>query len=148
MPRNAVLTHATRVGPEETDRAFLTALDDDEHPMRLIARTSDGREIELPEALARMLRAAAHDLLDGNTVLALPLETRLTPNEAAELLGISRPFLLELIAAGRIPAEPLPDSRHRLLRLADVLAFQAERERRGAARRAIMQIVEDENLPY
>ena len=44
MPRNAVLTHATRVGPEETDRAFLTALDDDEHPMRLIARTSDGRE--------------------------------------------------------------------------------------------------------
>jgi excisionase family DNA binding protein len=148
MPRTAVLTHATRVGPEETDRASLTALDDDENPVRLIARTSDGREIELPEALGRMLRAAAHDLLDGNTVLALPLETRLTPNEAAELLGISRPFLLELIAQGRIPAEPLPDSRHRLLRLTDLLAFQAERERRGAARRAIMQIVEDENLPY
>jgi hypothetical protein len=29
-----------------------------------------------------------------------------------------------------------------------VLAFQAERERRGQARRAIMQIVEEENLPY
>ena len=148
MPRPAVLTNATRVAPEDTDRASLVALDDADNPVRLIARTSDGREIELPEALGRMLRAAAHDLLGGNTVLALPLETRLTPNEAAELLGISRPFLLDLIAQGRIPAEPLPDSTHRLLRLTDVLAFQAERERRGEARRAIMQIVEDENLPY
>jgi excisionase family DNA binding protein len=143
-----VLTHATRVAPEETDRAALAALNDEDNPVHIIARTSDGREIELPEALARMLRATVHSLLDGNTVLALPLETRLTPNEAAELLGISRPFLLDLIAQGRIPAEPLPDSRHRLLRLADLLAFQAERERRGAARQAIMQIVEDEDLPY
>lgn len=148
MPRPAVLAHATHVAPEETDRTSLAALDDAAGPLRLIAHTSDGQEIELPEALGRMLRAAAHDLLGGNTVLALPLETRLTPNEAAELLGISRPFLLDLIAQGRIPAEPLPDSRHRLLRLTDVLAFQAERERRGEARRAIMQIVEDENLPY
>jgi excisionase family DNA binding protein len=143
-----VLANATRVAPEETDRASLTALGDDDNPVHLIARTSDGREIELPEALGRMLRAAALDLLDGNTVLTLPLETRLTPNEAAELLGISRPFLLDLIAQGKIPAAPLPDSSHLLLRLTDLLAFQAERERRGNARQAIMQIVEDENLPY
>lgn len=148
MSRSAVLAHATRIKPEEADRESLEALDDADHPMRLIARTDDGQEIELPEALSRLLRAAAHDLLGGNTVLALPLETRLTPNEAADLLGLSRPFLLDLIAQGRIPAEPLPGSRHRLLRLTDVLAFQAERERRGNARRAIMQIVEDENLPY
>jgi excisionase family DNA binding protein len=148
VPRSSVLGHAISVEPDEADRASLAVLDDDEHPVRLIARTSDGREIELPEALGRMVRATVRDLLGGNTVLALPMETRLTPNEAAELLGISRPFLLELIAAGRIPAEALPDSRHRLLRLTDVLAFQAVRERRGQARRAIMQIVEDENLPY
>lgn len=148
MPRTSVLSHATRVAPEETDRASLAALGDDGAPVRLIARTGDGREIELPEALGRMLRAAILDLLDGNTVLTLPLETCLTPNEAAELLGISRPFLLDLIEQGKIPAATLPGSRHRLLRLTDILAFQAERERRGNARRAIMQIVEDEGLPY
>jgi len=114
----------------------------------LLARTSDRREIELPSALSRVLRAAVQDLLDGHTVLILSLETSLSPNEAAELLGISRPFLLDLIADGRIPAERLPGSSHRVLRLSDLLAFQADRERRGAARRAIMDIVEDEDLPY
>ena len=75
-------------------------------------------------------------------------ETGLTPNEAAELLGISRPFLLDLMARGQLAAEALPESRHRIVRLADVLEFQAKRERRGQARRAIVEIVEDENLPY
>jgi excisionase family DNA binding protein len=88
-------------------------------------------------------RTACH-----RTVPTLPLETRLTPNEAAELLGISRPFLLDLIARGHLAAEALPESRHRILRLADVLEFQAKRERRGQARRAIVETVEDENLPY
>ncbi|MGH3281705.1 MAG: hypothetical protein ACRDNW_21565 [Trebonia sp.] len=32
--------------------------------------------------------------------------------------------------------------------MAGVLDFRAGRERRGEARRAIVQIVEDENLPY
>ncbi|MCL2586067.1 MAG: excisionase family DNA-binding protein [Streptosporangiales bacterium] len=148
MARTAVLPHATRVGPDEVDRASLTALADQDDPVQLLARTSDRREIELPSALSRVLRAAVQDLLDGHTVLILSLETSLSPNEAAELLGISRPFLLDLIADGRIPAERLPGSSHRVLRLSDLLAFQADRERRGAARRAIMDIVEDEDLPY
>lgn len=148
MARTAVLPHATRVGPDEVDRASLTALADQDDPVQLLARTSDRREIELPSALSRVLRAAVQDLLDGHTVLILSLETSLSPNEAAELLGISRPFLLDLITDGRIPAERLPGSSHRVLRLSDLLAFQADRERRGAARRAIMDIVEDEDLPY
>ena len=60
------------------------------------------------------------------------------------MLGISRPFLLDLIARGHLAAEALPESRHRILRLADVLQFQAKRERRGHARGAIVEIVEDE----
>lgn len=144
MPRTTALGQATRVAPEDADHDLLAVLDDPEHPATLLARTADGRDIELPASLVRMLRAAVHHLLRGNTVLTLPLETRLTPNQAAELLGISRPFLLDLIARGHLVAEALPESRHRVLRLADVLEFQAKRERRGHARRAIVEIVEDE----
>lgn len=78
-------------------------------------------------------------------------ETGLTPNEAAELLGISRPFLLDLMTRGRLAAGALPESRHRIVRLADVLEFQAEGERRGQTKLAIgeiVEIVEDENRPY
>lgn len=148
MSRTAVLANATKVAPEDADRELLITLGDSEHPARLLVRTPDGREVELPAALARMVHGAAGELLHGNIVLLLALETCLTPNEAAELLGVSRPFLLDLITRGHLEAESLPGSSHRLLRLADVLEFQAKRERRGEARRAIMEIAEEEDLPY
>jgi excisionase family DNA binding protein len=77
----------------------------------------------------------------------VPLETRLTPNEAAQLPGISRPFLLRLIDHGHLPATHLTGSTHRHLRLADVLEFQGRRERRRNATEQISNIVEEHDLP-
>jgi excisionase family DNA binding protein len=148
MPRTAALTHATRVEPTTADHDLFTELEHEGQQGKLVLHASGGRTIELPDSLARLVLAAAHDLAQGNTVLALPLETRLTPNEAADLLGISRPFLLRLIDSGQITAEHLPGSSHRHLRLADVLEFQARRERRREATQAISEIVEEYDLPY
>jgi excisionase family DNA binding protein len=52
---------------------------------------------------------------------------------AAELLGLSRPFVARLLERGDIPSELLPGSRHRRIKLEDVLAVQ---DRRVEARRA------------
>lgn len=148
MPRTAALTHATRVEPTPADHNLFAELEHEGQQGKFVLQASGGRTIELPDSLARLVLAAAHDLAQGNTVLALPLETRLTPNEAAELLGISRPFLLRLINGGQITAEHLPNSSHRHLRLADVLEFQARRERRREAAQAINEIIEEHDLPY
>ena len=67
----------------------------------------------------------------------LATEVRLTPAEVGELLGLSRPFVARLLDAGEIPSDRLPDSRHRVVHLADVLEFQLRRERRRAGRRRI-----------
>ncbi|GAA0841095.1 hypothetical protein GCM10009525_54300 [Streptosporangium amethystogenes subsp. fukuiense] len=92
--------------------------------------------------------AAAHDLAKGNAVFALPVETRLTPNEVAQMLGLSRPFVVRLLDEGEIPSQYLPDSRHRLVRLADILEFQARREHRAEGRRRIMEAAEEAEFPY
>ncbi|MGA2307756.1 MAG: excisionase family DNA-binding protein [Acidimicrobiales bacterium] len=63
-----------------------------------------------------------------------PAETILTPAEAAQLLGLSRPFVVRLLDDGEIPSERLPGSRHRRVRLSDVLAFSARREQRREGR--------------
>ncbi|GAA0998446.1 hypothetical protein GCM10009555_097730 [Acrocarpospora macrocephala] len=76
------------------------------------------------------------------------METRLTPNEVAQMLGVSLSFVTRLLDEGEIPAQYLPNGRPRLVRLADVLAFQARRERRGEGRRRIIQAAEDAELPY
>jgi excisionase family DNA binding protein len=80
--------------------------------------------------------------------MVLATEVCLTPAEVGELLGLSRPFVARLLDAAEIPSEFLPGSRHRVVRLVEVLDFQAERERRRRGRQRLAQAVEDAGLPY
>ncbi len=82
-----------------------------------------------------VLRVSADELSDGHAVTVLPSEVALSPAEAAELLGLSRPFVVRLLDQGEIPSEHLPRSRHRRILLSDVLAFQARRSFVAGARR-------------
>jgi excisionase family DNA binding protein len=80
--------------------------------------------------------------------MAIPAGVTLTPAEAAELLGLSRPFVARLLERGDIPSELLPESRHRRIKLEDVLAFKDRRERRTEGRRRIADITAAAGLPY
>ena len=82
--------------------------------------------------LSRFLAAAVSEIAAGGEVVLLRGESELSPAEAGELLGISRQFVDRLIDVGEIPARRLPGSRHRRLRVADVLAFGKRRNDRQA----------------
>jgi excisionase family DNA binding protein len=114
----------------------------------LVLRTADGTEITLPQSLLRLVVSAANNLATGRAVMAIPAGVTLTPAEAAELLGLSRPFVARLLERGDIPSELLPGSRHRRIRLEDVLAFQDRRERRAEGRRRIADIAATADIPY
>lgn len=68
-------------------------------------------------------------------------------NEAVELLGLSRPFVVRLLDEGEIPSERPPRSRHRRVLLSDVLAFQAQREQRRTGRQRVSQVIDEAGLP-
>lgn len=149
MARASVLGSATRVDPEPGDRAWSAedsraVADATEVSLRL----PDGRELRLTGGLIKVLAASAEELSAGHAVTVLPSEVLLTPAEVGELLGLSRPFVARLIDGGDLPAEHLPESRHRVVRLTDVLAFQERRERRRTGRRAISAAVDEADLPY
>lgn len=150
MPRKGVLGEATRIDPVPADHDALEGLRSREgaEEGELLFRTADGSEISLPSSLVRLVMSAASNLAAGRAVMAIPAEVTLTPAEAAELLGLSRPFVARLLERGDIPSEFLPDSRHRRVRLEDVLAFQARRERRAEGRRRIADIADTAGLPY
>ncbi|NKY99641.1 helix-turn-helix domain-containing protein [Nocardiopsis alborubida] len=150
MVRSSVLGRAPRIEPRGEDRWITEKVVSftGTSGARLLLRTADGSELALPESLVRILVASANELSEGHAVTVLASETCLTPAEAAELLGLSRPFVVRLLDAGEIPSERLPDSRHRVVRLEDVLEFQARRERRRAGRRRIAEAVESADLPY
>jgi excisionase family DNA binding protein len=114
----------------------------------LALRLPNGQEIELSTALVKILLASAGELLAGHTITVLASETDLTPNEVGKLLGLSRPYVARLLDAGEIPSRNIPGSRHRLISLSDVLAFQERRNRRRRGRAQLTKAIDEAGLPY
>jgi excisionase family DNA binding protein len=111
------------VRPEELD-AFVRALEGIAPQVGQTPRLvgPDGVEIELPEGIHALLVSIVENLQAGNGVSVIPMHAELTTVEAAEILNVSRPFLIKQIEAGVLPHHMV--GTHRRLRLADVLAYR------------------------
>ncbi|MEU1277259.1 helix-turn-helix domain-containing protein [Streptomyces sp. NPDC005805] len=147
MTRTSVLAQAEKVEPDPSHNPALAAAArlaaEAPEQVELLVRAPDGREQALPWELVRVLLASAGQLAQGHAVTVLASEALLSPAEAAQLLGLSRPFVVRLLDAGDIASEHLPGSSHRVVRLADVLAFQEQRERRREGRRRIADLLDE-----
>lgn len=94
--------------------------------------TEGGTVLDLPasvaEALAEILEAAA----DGERALVLRSPEDLTTEQAGAVLGVSRPTVVRLVEAGKLPARMV--GTHRRLALSEVLAYrEASTKRRRRA---------------
>jgi excisionase family DNA binding protein len=108
-------------------------------------RGPDGDTIRFPDAVASVLIQSVEAMRAGRAVTVAPHAQRLTTQEAADLLGVSRPTLVSLLEAGKIPFEQ--PGRHRRVRLVDLLAYQAGRRmERKAALDELVRMSEDLGL--
>jgi len=89
----------------------------------------DGACIDLPPTIYAVLRRVVPALAEGTAVGLVPLHRELTTQQAADLLNVSRPFLIKLLEQGEIPFTRT--GAHRRLRFVEVLAY---RQHRNAAR--------------
>jgi excisionase family DNA binding protein len=151
MARTEVLGHSTSIDastlPTRAAVELAAALAD-EPTEGVILAFPDGRRVELPGSLVEVVQRVARELSNGRAVTVLTTDATLTPAEAAKLLGLSRPFVVGLLDDGVIASERLPRSRHRRVRLADVVEFAAQREQRRQGRRQIADALADADLPY
>ncbi len=97
------------------------------------------KAVELTPGMADVLVRVAQAMQQGLAVTVAPQTTRLTTQEAADMLGISRSTLVRMLDAGEIPFEKI--RRHRRLYLSDVLEYR-ERQRR-ASDEALSDMVAD-----
>lgn len=98
----------------------------------------DGQSVTLPESLLQVLEQAASALTSAGAVSILPVERALTTQQAADLLNVSRQYLVRLLDAGQIPCTRT--GTHRRVRLEDALAFKQRRDQDRA--KALDELVE------
>jgi excisionase family DNA binding protein len=85
-----------------------------------------GQRLELPTTLVDVMYRAAGLLAKGQPVAVLPEEKMLSTQEAADLLNVSRQYLVRLVDAGELAAAKV--GSHRRLRVADIVAFKSARD--------------------
>ncbi len=111
--------------PENTEILTLVESVLKSNDAKLYVSTSDGSQVELPPVLREIVDKVVSSMRRGNAITLAPHAMRLTTQEAADLLGISRPTLIKLLDSHKIPFET--PNRHRRIKLMDLLSYQQAR---------------------
>ena len=89
---------------------------------------SDGekKNVDLPVAAFRLFIEILANLSQGNAVQVIPVHAELTTQEAADLLMVSRPYLIKLLDVGQIKYRKV--GTHRRIRYCDLLDYKRTEE--------------------
>ena len=91
------------------------------------AATRLHRDDSIPVAVRQIAAALLERIADGESVALIGPDEHLSPNQAAALVGVSRPLLNRLLDEGRIPFFAT-EGGHRKIKRSDVHAYIAARD--------------------
>lgn len=91
----------------------------------------DGHDLILPRQALALLRDVLSEMAQGNAVTVVPTHAELTTQEAANILNVSRPYLIKLLEEGKIPHHKV--NKHRRIRFDDLMAYKRQQDAQSAA---------------
>lgn len=103
----------------ETSRKLAAIIGNDDKA-RLCLFDGDEKLI-VPVSAIRLLADILNQMAQGNAVSLVPIGHTLTTQQAADLLNVSRPYLVKLLEAGEIGFTKV--GRHRRIKYQDLMAF-------------------------
>jgi len=84
-------------------------------------------ECSIPASAIPLLAEMLSVMAEGQAVTVVPVQSELTTQQAAEVLGVSRPFLIKLLDGGEISHRLV--GTHRRVMLNDVLEYRRQTDR-------------------
>jgi excisionase family DNA binding protein len=98
-----------------------------------VLEAPSGHRVVLPAEIYTVLLDITRAMAEGRAITIAPQAQVLSTQQAADLLGVSRPTLVAILERGEVPyTQP---GRHRRVRLTDVLDYQ---QRQRHTRRAVL----------
>ena len=94
-------------------------------PSFFLSGAGEHDRVELTDQLHAILKQVVQALSHGQSISILTRDQEISTQQAAEILGLSRPTVVKLIDDGELSAH-VPGAVRRKLRLADVLAYREE----------------------
>jgi excisionase family DNA binding protein len=95
-------------------------------PLRFTAVNgkTDGKDetVEIPASAADLLLRLLNQMAQGNAVTLIPIHAELTTQQAADILGVSRPFVVKEIEEQRLPARKV-GTRRRVM-FGDLMSYK------------------------
>lgn len=106
---------------EESCRRLSTIVNRESLSIRV---ESEGRDesIPIPASMYRLIQDLLVNLAQGNAITILPTHAELTTQQAADILNVSRPFVIQLIETNQIACRMV--GTHRRVLFKDVLDFK------------------------
>ncbi len=94
-------------------------------PVKIV--DAKGRKLQLPRPVLGLLDEILKNMQAGKGVSIVPEHQELTTQRAANMLGISRPFMVRLLEEDKLPFHMV--GSHRRVYLKDLLAYKARRDK-------------------
>ena len=133
--------------PEDVSklRGVLHFIETQKKASAYLVDSSGQNRLELPEPLFQVLAAAARELAAGRSVVIFHYDAEVTTQQAADLIQISRPYLVKLLEEGKIAYRKV--GTHRRIRIVDVLKYKEIRdEKRRADLKELIRVSESMGL--
>jgi len=89
--------------------------------------------VTIPREAFELFLEVLGQMANGNAVTIVPVHAELTTQQAADMLNVSRPFLIGLLDEGRIPFRLV--GTHRRIKVADLVSYKQNDE---AERQAVL----------
>jgi excisionase family DNA binding protein len=121
--------------PSETEKAsanqlrtILAAHAAGDTTLRVLDEQKQTKEITLGPALSALLMELLRHIGKGDAVTLVPVHEMLTTQQAADILNVSRPFLISLLDKRQIPYDTV--GRHRRIKAEDLFAYKRSRDQK------------------